>query len=614
MFAQNAGDNATGVSSWVLCLGVVVALGVAWTCRREIARWAARQLGAGVRGGTRWLVGARALLAPLYAGLGVVVAALAVVRVAPRLWWVFPLFGVVAAAVAVWRVRQPYRRVWIAADAVVWGAWGGVALAQGITSAEAWAGLGLAVVGSVPHWIEGQVSGEARVLRRLQPARWAEICEDRGLKGLKRGRITRTPMGLDVVVTLGGKLTVEALNGHVRHLETGLGTRRGAVRITAHDMAHKATVRIMTRNPLRKPVAWPPITGPVSVTEPARLSLSPFGEWVEVDLRQRILIVGASGSGKSSVQRVLAAPVILAEDGDLEVWDLKEGMESQHYAGKARRITTAADAIERLEELVTVEMPRRAAVLRHRRTSTWKPSATDRDLFIMVDEGAALIRALNDEQLARLFTFMEQARAFGIFVWWATQYPKTTNLPSELRSQMSCVIALKMRRSSESRVVFEDGTREGWTPHRLAGTGWLLISDDDHDEPAPTRAAWIDEKTFRKLTPSRQAVEAAPERRAIQATPEVVQAEVVDDQEQAEEQPATPLPGVLDPGMTTVSAVLLALADAGPTGLSAAALQMATGRRKSQVYAALAELQDDGTVAKLKVKGGGYALAAAKTG
>jgi hypothetical protein len=28
----------------------------------------------------------------------------------------------------------------------------------------------------------------------------------------------------------------------------------------------------------------------------------------------------------------------------------------------------------------------------------------------------------------------------------------------------------------------------------------------------------------------------------------------------------------------------------------------------------LSELQDDGTVTKLKVKGGGYALAAAKTG
>jgi DNA segregation ATPase FtsK/SpoIIIE-like protein len=230
----------------------------------------------------------------------------------------------------------------------------------------------------------------------------------------------------------------------------------------------------------------------------------------------------------------------------------------------------------------------------------------------MVDEGAALIRELDEQQLARLFTLIEQARAFGIFIWWATQYPKATNLPSELRSQMSCVIALKMRRASESRVVFEDGTREGWTPHRLTGTGWLLISDDDHDEPEPTRAAWIDEKTFRKLTPSRVALDGPTIRPAIEAFEAVLDGEVVEDQN-VDEQPAAPAVPV-DGAMTTVAAVLLALADAGPTGLSAAGLQLATGRSKTRVYAALAELQDDGGVTKLKAKGGHYALTTAQTG
>jgi S-DNA-T family DNA segregation ATPase FtsK/SpoIIIE len=587
-------------------------MGVVWVCRKELTRWAGVQLAAGMRGAARQIVGARAILAPLYAGLGVLAGALVVVVVAPRLWWVFPAVGVAGATLTAWRVRQFYRRIWITADTAVWGLYGGLAVAGGAAAGYVWGGLALAVAGAVPHWVEAKVSGEARVLRRLQPSRWAEMCEARGLKGLKRGRIARTVMGLDVVVTLNGKLTIEMLNSHVRQLETGLGTRRGAVRITAHEMANKATMRIMTRNPLRKAVVWPAIIGPVSITEPALLSLSPFGEWTEVDLRQRILIVGASGSGKSSVQRVLAARVILADDADLEVWDLKQGTESQHYQGKARRVTTVVEAISRIDELLTVELPRRAAILRQRRTSTWKPSPTDRDLIVMVDEGAALIRELDEQQLARLFTLIEQARAFGIFIWWATQYPKATNLPSELRSQMSCVIALKMRRASESRVVFEDGTREGWTPHRLTGTGWLLISDDDHDEPEPTRAAWIDEKTFRKLTPSRVALDGPTIRPAIEAFEAVLDGEVVEDQN-VDEQPAAPAVPV-DGAMTTVAAVLLALADAGPTGLSAAGLQLATGRSKTRVYAALAELQDDGGVTKLKAKGGHYALTTAQTG
>ncbi|WP_461712931.1 FtsK/SpoIIIE domain-containing protein, partial [Streptomyces sp. DSM 41029] len=102
------------------------------------------------------------------------------------------------------------------------------------------------------------------------------------------------------------------------------------------------------------------------------LSMNPFGEWTAIDLQQRILIVGASGSGKSSVQRVLAAPVIVAADADLEVWDLKQGTESQHYEGKADvRITTADQARARLAWYMEQELPRRAKVMQAKRTSTW---------------------------------------------------------------------------------------------------------------------------------------------------------------------------------------------------------------------------------------------------
>ncbi|WP_344535946.1 hypothetical protein, partial [Streptomyces albiaxialis] len=196
-----------------------------------------------------------------------------------------------------------------------------------------------------------------RLAYRLQPDRWREMCETRKLVGLKRGRIKRTPMGVDVRVTLGGSLTLETLTARIKDVETGLGTRRGAVRIEGADKANKATVRITVRNPLAKNVPWSQPSAPVSITDPARLSMNPFGEWTEIDLQQRILVVGASGSGKSSVQRVLSAPVILATDAELEVWDLKQGTESQHYEGKAAvRITTSEQARERLNWYMSVEL------------------------------------------------------------------------------------------------------------------------------------------------------------------------------------------------------------------------------------------------------------------
>lgn len=429
----------------------------------------------------------------------------------------------------------------------------------------------------------GRLRMPLRLAYRLQPEHWQEMCAARKLAGLKRGRVKRTPMGVDVLVTLGGALTLEALTARIKDLETGLGTRRGAVRVEGRDSAHKATIRITVRNPLARMVRWIVPNGPVSIKDDARLSMNPFGEWTEIDLRQRILIVGASGSGKSSVQRVLAAPVILAVDADLEVWDLKQGTESQHYEGKAQtRITTAEQAIERLGWFMGSELPRRAAVMRRLKTSTWPTSSEHRDRIVMVDEGAALVRALEKDELARFFTFLEQARAFGIYLWWATQFPKGTNLPTELRSQMSAVIALKMRRQSESRVVFEDLTKEGWMPHRLPGKGWLQLLDDDHQDPEESRAAFITEKQFRSLpttegpapTPSTPKVNLRKPPTAPQAAAEPSRA-----------------PEVKTAPVEPRRALLAALQGAGMDGVSVADLQAATGLGKSRIYELLTAVQ-----------------------
>lgn len=459
-----------------------------------------------------------------------------------------------------------------------------------------------------------------RLAYRLQPERWREMCAARKLVGLKRGKVKRTPMGVDVLVTLGGALTLETLTARIKDLETGLGTRRGAIRVEGRDSAHKATIRITVRNPLAKNVPYPMPTGLVSIKTPAMLSMNPFGEWTEIDLQQRILIVGASGSGKSSAQRVLATPVILAADADLEVWDLKQGTESQHYEGKADvRITNAEQAKARLAWFMETELPRRAAVMQNLRTSTWPTSLQNPDRIVMVDEGAALIRELDDDELARFFTFLEQARAFGIYLWWATQFPKGTNLPTELRSQMSAVVALKMRRQSESRVVFEDLTKEGWTPHRLPGKGWLLLLDDEHQDPEESRAAFIDEKQFRKLQPyaSERPAPAVP---VIPPMPEyapLVPAQRIDaemdeaisltkpDSDTVSAPAPEPEPELVE--LSVPDAIRAALADAQAGGMSAAELVVATGRGKSQVYAGLQELTDDGVA--VKVGRGRYVLA-----
>src|SRR6185437_1037376 len=78
----------------------------------------------------------------------------------------------------------------------------------------------------------------------------------------------------------------------------------------------------------------------------------------------------------------------------------------------------------------------------------------------------------------------EQARAAAIRLWVATQYPGSKVISTEISANLTGTIGLRVRRSSESDVIFGRGSvREGWHAHRLAGKGWFLLADDDHQEP-----------------------------------------------------------------------------------------------------------------------------------
>lgn len=342
-----------------------------------------------------------------------------------------------------------------------------------------------------------------RLAWRLQLERWNAMVDARKLPGLRRGKVRRTAAGIVVHLTLNGALTFDVVSSRLDQLEAGLGVRRGSARLKAASRADRAQLHIVTRDPLAKPVAWTPPVEPVRLADPVRLSVTPFGDVVEVDVRQRIGVFGTSGSGKSCVQRVLAAHVVRAVDADLVVMDLKFGTESQHFAGKARRITDIAEAAGFTEWLIDAEFPRRAARMQQLGTSSWQESAEEPALVVMVDEGNVLTREFSRDQLKRFFRAVEQGRALGVYFLWATQYPKATNLPTELRSQLNVRICLVLNSSEESAMVFKDEVDDGWAPHKLPGPGWLLIKSDRHRAPEESRSVWLDEKTFRALEPGR---------------------------------------------------------------------------------------------------------------
>jgi hypothetical protein len=338
-----------------------------------------------------------------------------------------------------------------------------------------------------------------RLASRLQIERWDGMVNARKLPGLKRGKVRRTPGGIAIRLTLNGALDLDAVRSRTSQLETGLGLRRGSARIKPTSRADKAVLDIVLRDPLAKPILWQPPKTVVRLTDPVKLSITPFGDAVTLDVKQRLGIFGTSGSGKSCVQRLLGAHVVQAVDADLEIWDLKFGVESEHYEGKAHRVTTVEDAVARVDWLLDQEFPRRAAIMTAKGTSTWKETPSDRALVVMVDEGNVIIREFTTEQKKRFFRVAEQGRALGCYLIWATQYPKATNLPTELRSQLNVRICLKLNSSEESELVFKEEAGQGWEPHRLRGVGWLLIKSDNHREPEESKAIWLSESVFRTI-------------------------------------------------------------------------------------------------------------------
>lgn len=427
------------------------------------------------------------------------------------------------------------------------------------------------------------------LLRRLEKDRWAEMVVDRGLTGLKRGNMRRSAAGVDITVHLLRSMELGKLQGSISALETGLGVKRNSIRVEAHERADRAKVRIMTRDPLRTPHHWDAPHDAPSITHHIEMLTSPFGERGSIDPLQHILIAGRTGAGKSSVQRPLAAVAGLAPDAELMMFDLKGGAEAQHYKTLAARTFTNRVDSEAGIIWLAGECKRRSAVLSERGVSTWQPEAVDgeRAIIAMIDEGADLIRGLSKKGLDALFTIAEQGRALRCFIWWATQYPIKANIPTQISSQMQCIIGLRMKTAQQSDVVFGAGScSEGWTANRLKPKGYLYIRDEDHLDPELYRADWMDEKEMQPLVGAPGTVGLGMPQHADQAFSQI-----------REEAPAAAAPRLhLVKEPKTPGDVIRHAMTRFPAGCSAAALIEATGLQKSRVYELLQQLTEAGEV------------------
>lgn len=418
-----------------------------------------------------------------------------------------------------------------------------------------------------------------RLTHFLKPQTWNAMTRERKLDGLSFDHAEETPFGVDVHVRFNNAMNFKYVQDNLRQIETGLDCPdEWKVQLKPGSSKASGVVRIVTHDPLADPVVWTEPDGPVRLRDPLWLSRTPFGDDVFLSIKQRIGVFGTSGSGKSCVQRVLAAHVIQSVDADLEVWDFKFGVEAQHYAGNAHLITSLDVAVQRVRWLVEREFPRRAAIMLERGVSDWDETPEDPARVIVIDEGNKLTRGFSAEQMKALGEVFEQGRALGVYFVWATQFPKATNLPSEIRSQINCRISLLLLSSEESRVVFKDDVDQGWSPHTLIGPGWLMIKDSDHREPNESKSRLLSKEGLRAVPLSETARQGR-------------------DSALSEAEPGQDSL-LSDPGQGSVPEDIWLVLSVSDCPLGVSELSRRTGRSKAAVHGALSRMEVEGQVCR----------------
>lgn len=343
----------------------------------------------------------------------------------------------------------------------------------------------------------GATEEENQILARL--AQWREAAPRRGLDGTTAGDPTLSETGLQVVLTCSGRLTPADLIKKTSSVRALLGVPTGtALNVVRGEQGDQAVVRIRTRTPERD-MTWYPGRSGIGVDVST-------GQEVDLQVYHRMLIAGASRSGKTVLLRVLMAKVAADPNAHLVLIDAKQ-VEAARWRHVARTACTPQE-ISALANELKQEMEERYREI-SRTGQAWTPSPEHPRLVVVVDEGAEVL-AMDEEDTPIMEDLRSLARMGGeaeMHLWWCTQKPtksgKAPGIDTVIAGQMTgALVCLRTATAGEGRTVLgEDAGGGGWLPHELERAGLALIRDGERG-PDPV-AVWdlSDENKVLSLQP-----------------------------------------------------------------------------------------------------------------
>lgn len=361
-----------------------------------------------------------------------------------------------------------------------------------LSSAEHWtmwpAGTSLGLIGlnaaalflgrrEVRVQFDDEVSAEERrLMERLAPTHWVQHADERGLSGTLTENPEVTAAGIVCGVRLDGKWSAKALAAQADQVRALLGMKSETrMQISRGSHGDRALIVIRTRSASDGiSMIWTPDHEGIGVDEVT-------GEFVDLPLKPgvHLLLAGITGMGKSVSWRPLVMRAVMSDAWTAVVIDPKrqESIGWQHclrcVGQETNREQRMADIYAVAQEL-TREMHRRQGMATG---SVWVPDGRpeNRNLLVVIDEGAAIVRMAKQKQYADVMDLFEElwseARSVGFQFVWATQFPtKAVGVPAAVKENMSARLSLTVGAGEAERAIFgETAQQEGWLPSKLDG-------------------------------------------------------------------------------------------------------------------------------------------------